>query len=138
MNQINTYLTFDGNCAEAMKFYQKCLKADLEMMPFSEMPNSKELPKGSEKRIMHARLHKGGATLMASDTMPGHPFKPGNNFSISIDCTTKKEVDEFSKELSAGGKVTMANQDMFWGAYFGMITDKYGINWMFNCDQAKK
>lgn len=136
MKEINAYLTFDGNCAEAMKFYQKCLKADLQMMPFSEMPGGKT-PPGSENRIMHARLHKGNAILMASDTMPGHPFKPGNNFSISINCETKKEVDDFSNALKEGGKVTMANQDMFWGAYFGMLTDKFGINWMFNCEKTK-
>ena len=136
MKTMNTYLTFDGNCAEAMKFYQKCLKADLNLMPFSEMPDGK-FPPGSKDRIMHARLTKGNATLMASDTMPGQPFKQGTNFSISIDCQTKKEVDDYSNALKEGGKVTMPNQETFWGAYFGMITDKFGINWMFNCEMHK-
>ena len=136
MKEINAYLTFDGNCAEAMKFYQKCLKADLQIMPFSEMPGGK-FPPGSKDRIMHARLHKGNAILMASDTMPGHPFKPGNNFSVSINCETKKEVDEYSSALKESGQVTMPAQETFWGAYFGMVTDKFGTNWMFNCDLSK-
>ena len=136
MKNINAYLTFDGNCAEAMKFYQKCFKANLEMMPFSEMPGGK-IPPGSKDRVMHARLQKGDALLMASDTMPGHPFKPGNNFSISLACETKKEVDELSNALKEGGQVTMPNAEMFWGAYFGMVTDKFGINWMFNCELSK-
>ena len=136
MKEINAYLTFDGNCADAMKFYQKCLKADLQMMPFSEMPGNKT-PANAKDRIMHARLQKGNAILMASDTMPGHPFKPGNNFSISVNCESKKEVDDFANALKEGGQVTMPNQEMFWGAYFGMVTDKFGISWMFNHDLAK-
>jgi PhnB protein len=135
MQAINCYLTFDGNCAEAMKFYQKALKMDLEMMPFSQMPG--EVPKGHENRIMHARLQKGNAILMASDSMPQHPYKHGNNFSVSINCDTKAEVDEFAHALKEGGMLTMPPGEMFWGAYFGMVTDKFGIAWMFNCDTKK-
>ena len=137
MNNINAYLTFDGACAEAMRFYQKCLKADLQLMPFSELPGDHKIPPGAETRIMHARLTKGAATLMASDTMPGHAFKQGNNFSISVNCESKQEVDDFSNALKEGGQVTMPNQDTFWGAYFGMLTDKYGINWMLNFDKPR-
>jgi PhnB protein len=126
MRDMNTYLTF----------YHKCLHADLHMMPFSEMPAG-QMPPGSKDRVMHARLQKGTVTLMASDAMPGHPFKQGNNFSISINCESKNEVDELSNALKEGGQVTMANQDMFWGAYFGMVTDKFGVSWMFNCELSK-
>ncbi len=133
MKAIHTYLTFDGNCGEAMKFYQKCLKADLQLMPFSEIPGG-QMPKGSQNRIVHARLSSKHATLMASDTMPGQPLTVGNNFSVSINCESIEEVDDFAKALKEGGTVTMPNQDVFWGAYFGMVTDKFGINWMFNFD----
>ncbi|MGZ3691376.1 MAG: VOC family protein [Pseudobdellovibrio sp.] len=133
---INTYLTFNGNCADAMKFYQKCLKGELNMMPFSEIPGQ-QIPPGSQNRIMHARLQIGSAILMASDTMPEHPFKQGNNFSISLACTSKAQVDELANALKEGGMVTMPNQDTFWGAYFGMVTDKFGIQWMFNYDLPK-
>ena len=137
MKAINTYLNFDGNCADAMKFYQKCLKAELHMMPFSEIPDGK-FPPGAKDRVMHARLQKGGAVLMASDTMPGHAFKQGNNFAISINCDSKQEVDEYSTALKEGGATVMPNQDMFWGAYFGMVKDKFDVVWMFNYEHANK
>jgi PhnB protein len=134
MKDIAVYLTFDGNCEEAMSFYAKALDAPMDLMKFADMP---ECPPGAEKRIMHARIHKGAVVLMASDTMPGHPFTPGNNFSISVDAEGVEEVNRLSAALSAGGKVTMPPQDMFWGAYFGMLTDKFGNNWMFNFDKPK-
>ena len=137
MTDINAYLTFDGNCRQAMKFYEKCLKAELHMMPFAEMPGEK-IPAEAKERIMHARLSKGKATLMASDTMPGMAFKTGNNFSVSVNCESKKEADEFFTALKEGGKATMPLQETFWGAYFGMLTDQFGINWMFNFDMPKK
>ena len=136
MKDINCYLTFDGNCKDAMKFYEKCLGAALYMSPFAEIPGG-QIPPGSKDRIMHARLNVGDCVLMASDTMPGHPFTKGNNFSVSINCESKAEVDKYFNALKEGGKVTMPAQDMFWGAYFGMLTDKFGINWMFNHDIPK-
>jgi PhnB protein len=75
--------------------------------------------------------------LMASDSMPGMPFQQGDNFSISIDCESKEEVDRLFNALAEGGKVKMAQQDTFWGAYFGMLTDRYGIGWMFNFEKPK-
>ncbi len=136
MKDINTYLTFDGNCAQAMRFYEKCLKADLHMMPFSEMPG--EVAPESKNRIMHARLTKGTATLLASDTMPGHPYRPGNNFSISLNCESKQEVDDLVSQLKQGGNVTMTPQETFWGAYFAMLVDQFGVQWMFNHDMPRK
>lgn len=135
MKDMNPYLIFNGNCNEAMKFYEKSLNAELTMMPFSEGP---DCPPGSENRIMHARLSKGSVVLMASDTMPGMPFSAGNNFSISINCESTDEVKNFFTNLSEKGKVTMPLQDTFWGAYFGMLTDQFGINWMFNFDKNQK
>jgi PhnB protein len=134
MRDIVVYLTFDGNCEDAMAFYAKALGAELELMKFADMP---ECPPGAEKRIMHARIAKGPVALMASDTMPGRPFTPGNNFSISVDCESSDEVDQLSAALGAGGNVTMQPQNMFWGAYFGMLVDKFGLQWMFNFDKPK-
>lgn len=135
MKEIITYLTFDGNCKDAMQFYEKCLGAELQMMPFSDAPGGAS---GAAKdRVMHARLTKGSAKLMASDTMPGMPFQQGNNFSISIDCESTEEVDSLFGALAENGKPTMKPQDMFWGAYFGMLTDQFGINWMFNFDKPQ-
>lgn len=142
MKEIATYLTFDGNCRQAMTFYEKCLGADLHLMTFAEMPS--DLPgeakgakdkKDAKDRIMHAKLTKGAAVLMASDTMPGMPFQQGNNFSVSINCESLQEIEKLFTALSEKGKVTMPLQDTFWGAHFGMLMDQFGIHWMFNFDK---
>lgn len=135
MKQINVYLMFDGNCREAMEFYKECLGGELFIMPFSETPG--DLPKEAKDRIAHARLAKGSAILMASDTLPGMPFQQGNNFSVSIDCESVQEIDGFFAALSEKGKVTMPLQKTFWAPRFGMLTDRFGINWMFNYEQPK-
>ena len=137
MKAIVTYLNFNGNCREAMKFYQRCLGGELSMMPFSEAPG--DLPKEAKDRVMHARITKdGSALLMASDTMPGSNFVQGTNFSISIDCQSAEETDRLFNAFSENGKITMPLQDAFWGARFGMLRDQFGINWMFNFEKPKQ
>jgi PhnB protein len=136
MKDITTYLTFDGNCREAMTFYKECLGAELHIMSFSEAPG--DFPKEAKDRVMHARLSKGSAVLMASDTMPGMPLQQGNNFSVSVNCESLEEIERLFHALSRNGKVTMALHDAFWGARFGMLTDRFGINWMFNFEKQSK
>ena len=85
MKEINAYLIFNGNCREAMTFYQKCLGADLHMLPFSESPGG-NVSEEAKDRIMHARLQKGPTVLMASDNMPGMPFQQGSNFFVTLNC----------------------------------------------------
>lgn len=136
MKSFITYLNFDGTAREAMTFYQKCLGAELEIQTFKDA--KMDAPGGAENRVMHARLVKGSAVLMASDTMPGMAYKQGNNFSITIECDSVAEEEKLFNALGAGGKVTMPLQDTFWGARFGMLTDKFGINWMFNTELPKK
>ena len=137
MKAIVTYLNFDGNCREAMKFYQRCLGGELSIMPFSEAPG--DFPKEAKDRVMHARVTKEGtALLMASDTMPGSNFVQGTSFSISIDCQSAEETDRLFTAFSEKGKITMPLQDAFWGARFGMLRDQFGINWMFNFEKPKQ
>jgi PhnB protein len=136
MKTIDAYLTFDGNCRQAMTFYQKALGGELEIQTFADA--KVESPKGAEGRIMHARLTKGAAVLMASDSMPGMTVKQGNNFSLAIGCESIPEIDKLFAALGEKGKVTMPLQDTFWGARFGMLTDQFGINWMFNYEYPKK
>jgi len=137
MKAIVTYLNFNGNCREAMKFYQRCLGGELSIMPFSEAPG--DFPKEAKDRVMHARVTKEGtALLMASDTMPGSNFVQGTNFSISIDCQSAEETDRLFTAFSEKGKITMPLQDAFWGARFGMLRDQFGINWMFNFEKPKQ
>jgi PhnB protein len=74
---------------------------------------------------------------MASDTMPEHPFSIGTNYHINVDCDSREELDTLVAALGEGGKVTMPPDDMFWGAYFAMLVDKFGVQWMFNFDQTQ-
>jgi PhnB protein len=135
MKEIATYLNFNGNCRDAMKFYERCLGGELHMMPFSEVPGN--YPPEAKDRIMHARLTNGPAVLMASDTMPGMPFQQGTNFAIAVQCQSQEEIEKLFNAISEKGKVTMPLQDTFWGARFGMLTDQFGINWMFNFEKPK-
>ena len=139
MKEINTYLMFNGNCRQAMTFYQKALGAELQLMTYGEAPADmpKDMSQDSKDRIIHARLSKGAAVLMASDTPPGKECPAGSNFSVSIACESKAEVDRFFATLGEKGKVTMPLQDTFWNAYFGMLTDQFGINWMFNFEKPR-
>ena len=137
MKEITAYLNFDGNCREAMTFYQKCLGAELNMMAFSEMPpapGQPALPKEAKDRILHARLAKGATVVMGCDTMPGmgEPLRPGNNFWLALTCESAEEVDKLFAALGEKGKPVMAPAGTFWAARFAMLTDKFGVNWMFN------
>jgi PhnB protein len=135
MKAFQPYLNFDGNTREAMTFYKDCLDAELFIQTFGEAQAGG--PPGSEDRVLHARLTKGSAILMASDTMPGMPFTIGSNFHVNIDCESVAEIDRYFAAFSEGANVTMPLQDTFWGARFGMITDRFGVNWMFNCELPK-
>ena len=137
MKGFNTYLMFDGNARQAMTFYKACLGAELHLMPYSEAPVP--CPPGEASgRIMHAMLKKGDAILMASDTPPGTPFRQGDNFSINITCESVPEIENLFTAFSEKGKVITPLQDMFWGARFGMVTDQFGVGWMFNFEYPKQ
>ena len=133
MKRAITYLNFDGTCREAMTFYGSCLGATPNLTPFSAGPA--ELPavvKTTPDRILHAELASGPVVLMASDILPGMPFKLGNNFSICIDCETQPEMERLFNALGENGQVIMPLHDAFWGGRLGMLTDQFGINWMFS------
>lgn len=143
MKGSTPYVNFDGNCRQAVTFYQKCLGAELRVMTFSEMPPGKgapPIPAELKDRIMHAALiNKGMPVLMASDTMPGMgmPYQHGNDFSIAVGCENAQEADRFFAALGEKGKVTMPLQETFWAVRFGMLTDQFGINWMLNVDKPQ-
>src|SRR6185295_558405 len=135
MREMITYLTFNGNARQAMEFYKECLGGELFMMPFSEAPG--DFPKEAKDRIMHATLRNGAVALMASDAMPGMPFQQGTNFSISVIPESVEEEEKLFTAVAKNGKITMPLQDTFWGAHFGMVTDQFGIQWMFNLEKGK-
>lgn len=140
MATLNVYLTFDGNCEEAFTFYHSVFGGEAPYFGrFGEMPPQEGMPPVSDElknRIMHVALPISQETvLMGSDTMPGmHDYKAGNNFSLSLNTSSREEADNLFKRLSEGGTVTMPLQDTFWGAYFGMWVDQFGIQWMVNYD----
>ena len=138
MLQINPYLTFDNKCREAMTFYHQCLGGELTIQTVGESGAKDHMPPETHNSIMHAALRKDGAILlMASDMIQGNEVKQGNNNALALICTSKEEIESCFKNLSAGGKVTSELKEEFWGATFGMLTDKYGFTWMLNFDKPK-
>jgi PhnB protein len=138
MKSFNAYLIFNGNCRQAMEFYAKSLGTELQLMTYGEGPGAGpgcEIPLEARDKVMHAHLHKGGAVLMASDATPDRAVTVGTNFWVNIDCENAQEIEKFFSALSDGARITMPLQGTFWAARFGMLTDKFGINWMFNLAQ---
>lgn len=133
MKAFQPYLNFDGKTREAMTFYNDAFGGTMQMQTYTDA--KVPAPPGNENRVIHARIEVGSAILMASDSMPGQGVTFGNNAHINIDCDSKDEVDRLMSALGAGGKITMPGQDTFWGAYFGMLTDKFGVHWMFNAEK---
>lgn len=128
------YLGFDGNCAEAMRFYEKALDAKIEvMMSGADSPMAAQIPKESAHRILHARLAlKDGGLLYAGDC-PGHiPYEGIKGVSMTLNYNTTAEAEKAFSALSAGGKVTMPMQPAFWAKTWGMLVDKFGTPWIVN------
>jgi len=137
MEAIVPYLNFNGNAAEALAFYAKAFDGEvLFQQTFGDAPM--ESPADQKDKIMHATFQAGELTFMVSDSMPGQPVSGGTNMSLSLNFKTVADIDKTFAALSDGATVTMPLQDTFWGAKFGMLTDKFGINWMFNHDYEKK
>ena len=131
MKNFNPYLTFEGNCREAMEFYKKVLGGEIVSMQTFEEANQ-SVSAEYKNKIVHSELKAEGVHLMASDGMPGWKAKPGNNVTLSIDLTDGMEQEKIFKALSEGGMVSMPLGETFWGGRFGMLTDRYGIQWMLN------
>lgn len=140
MTTANVYLNFDGDCHEAFVFYKSVFGGEFSHLGrFSDVPPSENifsLSKKDENRIMHVSLPISKETvLFGSDTFPGsEKLTKGNNFSIAIAAYSKEDADRYFNALKEGGSVQMALEQTFWGAYFGMLTDKFGIQWMVNYD----
>ncbi|HEY0427520.1 MAG TPA: VOC family protein [Pyrinomonadaceae bacterium] len=144
MTAINPYLNFDGNAEEAFNFYKSVFGGEFAtIMRFGDMPGCDEMPVAESDRdkIMHIALPIGdGNVLMATDALEsmGQKLTEGNNFSISVSAADKEDADRLFGGLSENGKVEMPLADTFWGAYWGMLEDKYGIRWMVSYDYNSK
>jgi len=147
MTTVNVYLNFNGNCEEAFLFYKSVFGGEFPYIGrFKDMPPQEGMPpisKEMENKIMHVSLPISKETMIMGCDTGGEwasTFKQGNNFSISITTDTKEKADFLFNALSKGGKVTMPLNTTFWGDYFGMFTDKFGINWLmsFNKNQSQQ
>ncbi|SCY87604.1 VOC family protein [Flavobacterium caeni] len=142
MAQINPYLTFNGNCAEAFDFYKSVFGGEFAHIgKFKDMPSEQTLPEEVGNLIMHVSLPiSSDTTLMGSDAneMFGQTAQFGSNVSISINTASEAEAQRLFNGLSSGGKITMPLDKTFWGAYFGMFTDQFGVHWMVNYDYEQK
>lgn len=140
MARVSTYLNFARNTEQAFEFYRSVFGGEFigGVNRFGDMPPAPDQPPMSDddkRLVMHIELAiLGGHSLMGTDAPESMGFKlnPGNNHYINLEPDTKAEADTLFAGLSAGGKVQMPMQDMFWGAYWGSFEDKFGIQWMIN------
>lgn len=128
---LTPYLNFKDNTREAMEFYKSVFGGELTMSTFKEMFASED--PGEADKIMHSQLvTENGMILMAADTPNHMDFRPGTNFSIALSGENEQELSGYFQKLSAGGTVVEPLEKAPWGDTFGMLTDKFGINWLVN------
>ena len=141
MAQVNPYLVFNGTCEEAFNFYKSVFGGEFTHIgKFKDMPSETPLSEEVGNLVMHVSFPISAETiLMGSDTNEafGQSAIAGTNVSISINTESEEEAIKLYNGLSAGGKATMPLEKTFWGAFFGMFTDKFGIHWMVNYDYEK-
>lgn len=144
MANVSTYLNFERDTETAFNFYKSVFGGEFGgpgIMRMGDIPPQEgmpPLPDGDKKLVMHVELAiTGGHKLMGTDAPESMGFKlvKGNNVHINLGLDTRQETKQLFEALSKGGVVTMELQDMFWGDYFGSCTDKFGLNWMFNCPE---
>ena len=135
--QLHAYLTFNGTCEDALNFYKDVFDGEIVgLSRFGEAPMP--MDDDAKNRVMHATLNFGdGNSLMASDSMGGQEVPSTSSITLSLSGTDLEEGTRYFEQLSEGGQVNMPFEDTFWGARFGMLTDKFGINWMINCELPK-
>ena len=129
--KISPYLMFNGNCADAVAFYEKVFLTKAEMMPYKDAPpqDGYQTPEGAENFIMHAQFEIDGEVIMLCDMPPEHPAKIGDNISIMAELNSVTAATAVFNALKEGGNVIMELQETFWSKCFGSLTDKFGINW---------
>ncbi len=144
MTTVNTYLTFKGNCEEAFNFYKATFGGEYSFLGrFKDMPKDDPnlvVAESEYEKIMHMSLPIGDTVLMGSDTGGEWTkgFTQGNNFSVSINTDSKEEADRLFQGLSQGGNIIMPMNTTFWGSYFGMFSDQFGIQWMVSFEVMPK
>jgi len=138
MPRINSYLTFNGNCREAMTFYKECLGGQLTLQSIGESPLADKMSEQMKGYIVHATLTNGPISLMASDMVSEQGLTIGNSVSLMLDCGNEQQINDFYNKLSADGEATHPVSVSFWGALFGDLTDKFGNHWLLHYDKNSK
>ena len=134
MKTLNPYINFAGKCREAITFYKDCFKGEITaLQTYAEA--GMDVPEPFKQKVLHSELKAEDIVLMASDGQPGVAVTVGDNITLSIILTDQAEQERIFNVLADGGKVDLALQDTFWGARFGIVTDRYGIHWQLNCDK---
>lgn len=141
MKAVNPYLNFPGTTEQAFQFYRSVFGGQFTIFQrFGDLPNGDQTPVQDRNKVMHVSLPlPNGNVLMATDACDSYGQKliMGNNFSISLECDSEAEVTALFTALTSGGKVEMSPQKTFWGAFFAMGTDRFGVQWMFNHSYPK-
>jgi PhnB protein len=135
MMKINPYLNFEGKTEEAFNFYKSVFGGEfVALQRFSDVPGMDKLSAEDSKKLMHVSLKVGDNTLMGTDTLAamGHTVTMGTNITLSLHPESKEEADRLFNALQEGGSVEQPMKDEFWGDYFGMLKDKFGVKWMIN------
>lgn len=137
MKQINSYLTFSGNCRDAMSFYKECLGGELTLQTIGESPLADKMPQQMKDCILHSTLTNDAVVLLGSDVAPQSGLIKGNAVSLSLECSSEEEIRTCYAKLSSGGKANFPLEETFWGALFGGLTDKFGNHWLLNYDRKQ-
>jgi PhnB protein len=132
--QMNPYLTFDGKCETAFKFYEQVLGGKIFMMKYGEAPVEMPTPADFKDKVMHARLAVGDEVLMGSDAPP-QMYEPMKGVSVTLSVDKPAEADRIFNALAENGTIRMPIQETFWAQRFGMLTDQFGTPWMINCER---
>ena len=134
--ELNPYVHFSGNCAEAFKFYERALGGKITMMQtHGESPMKDQLPADWHDKVLHVQLSIGDRMLMGSDAPPNH-FKTPQGFSLSLSFKSAADAEKIFKAISEGGTISMPFAKTFWSPGFGMCVDRFGIPWMVNTAMA--
>ena len=134
--QVNTYLSFKGQCEAAFKFYEQSLGGQLgAIFRYAGTPFADTVPADWQNKIMHGSVTVGGQVLMGADVVPGQYEEP-KGISLSIHMKSAQEAERVFHELAKDGRVVLALEKTFWAERFGMVVDRFGVPWMINCEAA--
>jgi PhnB protein len=133
MALLNPYLSFGGNCREAMTFYQACLGGELSIQTVGDSPAAGGFPAEMQDKVLHSMLRRDNLVLMAADAVDGSAVTPGTMITVCLNSGTRDEIRGYYEQFSAGATITAPIQEEFFGMY-ASLTDKFGVNWMFQAE----